>query len=203
MPDDRRHPPRSGHGHGQRLGRVPTPPDDELRESLELLATVAASVSDRVEGQSAALDRMAKVLAETRTAAFAARKHTDPERTAEQVAAQVERYVLPSAENLGKVVLGLARETATTARVMDEARALRRDMDTLKAHEDREAARWRDRRRTLLLWGVPVLLALLLLTALLAPRALALDESLCTLVGGLPLGDGSATRPGCWFPALW
>ena len=97
----------------------------------------------------------------------------------------------------------MARETATTARVMEEARALRRDMDTLKAHEAREATRWRDRRRTLLLWGAPVLLALLLLTALLAPRALALDESLCALVGGLPLGDGSATRPGCWFPALW
>ena len=46
--------------------------DLELREALELLATVAASVSDRVDGQTDALDRMAKALTETRTVAFAA-----------------------------------------------------------------------------------------------------------------------------------
>ena len=54
------------------------------------MASLVASVSDRVEGQAGALDRMSKVLAETRTAAFATRKHTDPAGYADQVAAQVE-----------------------------------------------------------------------------------------------------------------
>ena len=51
MPDDRR-PLRSGL-------------DPELRKALELFATVSASVSDRVDGQTDALDRVAKALAET------------------------------------------------------------------------------------------------------------------------------------------
>lgn len=74
---------------------------------------------------------------------------------------------------------------------------------TLKQREARDATRWRDHRRTLLFWGAPVLLVLLLLAAAFGPRALALDTGLCALVGGLPVGGSSDPRPGCWFPPLW
>ena len=169
---------------------------------MELLATVAASVSDRVEDQSTALDRMSKVLAETRTAAFAARKHTDPARTAEQVAGQVRAHVLLTARSLAETALDLTRGAAAASEVMQEVHALRRDMDTLKAHEAREAARW---RRRLLLWGPSALLAVMLLTAIAAPRLLAAHEGLCELVGstwteGSHLSDGHSS---CWFDAWW
>ena len=192
MPDDRRRPPRP-----------PDPPDDELRESLELLATVAASVSDRVEGQSAALDRMAKVLAETRSAAFAARNHTDPAHTAEQVATQVRAHVLPTARSLAETALDLTRGAAAASKVIHEVHALRQDMASLKAHEDREAVRW---RRRLMLWGPSALLVVMLLTAIAAPRLLAAHEGLCEIVGttwseGSTISDGR--RSSCWFDAWW
>ena len=56
----------------------PALPDDELRETLELLSTVMASVSDRVDAQTGVLDRVNKTATEARQAAFAARSQTDP-----------------------------------------------------------------------------------------------------------------------------
>lgn len=52
--------------------------DDELRETLDMIGTVLASVSDRVDGQTDALDRLVKTATEARQAAFAARSQTDP-----------------------------------------------------------------------------------------------------------------------------
>lgn len=115
MPDDRR--PRG------RPPRPPDPPDDQLREALELLATITASVSDRVDGQTDALDRMAKALAETRTAAFAARKQTDPARTADQVAAQVEHRLGHLLGDLRKSTTALGQKTATAGRTLDDLHA--------------------------------------------------------------------------------
>ena len=60
----------------------PALPDDELRETLELLSTVMASVSDRVDAQTGVLDRVNKTATEARQAAFAARSQTDPKNTA-------------------------------------------------------------------------------------------------------------------------
>lgn len=119
MPDDRRRtsPSNADPAHGRRVGRAPAPLDPELRETLELLATVAASVSDRVEGQSAALDRMAKVLAETRTAAFAARKQTDPRLHADQVASLVE-------DRLGRTLAVLHQNASRLGQEADRARRL-------------------------------------------------------------------------------
>lgn len=56
----------------------PAPPDDELRETLDLLSTVMASVSDRVDANTQVLDRLNKTATEARQAAFAAKAQTDP-----------------------------------------------------------------------------------------------------------------------------
>lgn len=77
MPDDRR-PPGSGL-------------DPELRESLELMAALVASMSDRLEGQADALDRVAGVLAETRAATFALRERMDPRVYVEELGRLADR----------------------------------------------------------------------------------------------------------------
>lgn len=53
--------------------------DADLRETLDLLSTVVASVSDRMDSQTQAIDRLTKTAAGTRQAAFAARSQTDRE----------------------------------------------------------------------------------------------------------------------------
>ena len=176
----------------------PAPLDPELREALELLATVFASVSNRVDGQTDALDRMAKALAETRTAAFAARKHTDPARTADQVAAQVEHRLSETLRALARTSNLLAQETDKNRRPLDDDRALGRDATRLKVREAEHAARW---RRRLLAWAAPALLALLLFATLLAPRLLAASDALCTLAGASWF-EGAYGRS-CAFYALW
>ena len=46
--------------------------DDDLRETLDLLATAVASISDRVDDHTRVLDRVNKTATEARSAAFAA-----------------------------------------------------------------------------------------------------------------------------------
>ena len=69
---------------------APALPDAELRETLDLLSTVVASVSDRVDNQGNAIDKLTKTAAATRQAAFAAQKQTDPERYGEIIAGTVD-----------------------------------------------------------------------------------------------------------------
>ena len=176
-------------------------PDAELRESLELMATLVASVSDRVDGQAGALDRMSKVLAETRTAAFTARKQTDPAGYADQVARQVETRLGRALATLIQTANTLDQKTAHAGRVLQEAERTASDAKRAAAFEKSQAAAWRERRRRLLLWAAPALLALLLLTTLLGPRLLAASDVLCTLAGASWF-EGAYGRS-CAFYALW
>ena len=188
MPDDRR-PPRSGL-------------DPELREALELLATVAASVSDRVDGQTDALDRVAKALAETRTAAFAARKQTDPRLHADQVAGQVEHRLGDTLRALRQSTSSLGQHTDRAGRAFQDLQGHVAGAKRAAACEEWEARDWRRRRRRLVLWAAPALLALLLLTALLAPRAMAAHEALCALAGAT-WWQSDATGQGICAFAAW
>ena len=185
MPDDRR-PSRSGL-------------DPELREALELLATVSASVSDRVDGQTDALDRMAKALAETRTAAFAARKQTDPALHADRVAAQVEGRLGDTLRALRQSAGSLGGHTDRAGRAFQDLQDHVVGAKHAAAREAWEAREWRRQRRRLALWAAPALLALLLLTALLAPRAMAAHETLCSLAGATWWQDDATTRTACTF----
>ncbi|MGB3556145.1 MAG: hypothetical protein WBA25_16070, partial [Jannaschia sp.] len=64
--------------------------DEDLRETLELLSTVMASVSDRVDDQTGALDRINKTATEARQAAFAAKAQTDPKHYGELVGQAID-----------------------------------------------------------------------------------------------------------------
>ena len=176
-------------------------PDAELRESLELMATLVASMSDRLEAQTDALDRVAKVLAETRTAAFAARKPVDPTAYAERFAEIAERRLQNTAGALQHAGQELARRTHEANAALRDA-ALQAGAKIALAHQEHEAARaWRDRRRQFLNWAGPALLVFLLLTAMLVPRLMAASPILCSLVGG---NWYPGTRgPTCAFTALW
>ncbi|MEH6523947.1 hypothetical protein [Sulfitobacter sp.] len=68
----------------------PAPMDDELRESLDLLATVMASVSNRVDANTQVLDRLNKTATEARQAAFAAKAQTDPKAYGELVGETID-----------------------------------------------------------------------------------------------------------------
>ena len=57
---------------------LPALSDDELRETLDLMATAIASMSNRIDDLTTVADKQIKVSTEARIAAFAARDQTDP-----------------------------------------------------------------------------------------------------------------------------
>mgnify|MGYP001233222247 CR=1 FL=1 len=59
----------------------PTLSDNDLRETLDLMATAVASMSDRIDDLTVVADKQIKVATEARIAAFAARDQTNPKNT--------------------------------------------------------------------------------------------------------------------------
>ena len=59
---------------------LPALSDDDLRETLDLMATAVASMSDRIDDLTAVADKQIKVATEARIAAFAARDQTNPKK---------------------------------------------------------------------------------------------------------------------------
>lgn len=157
----------------------PALPDDELRETLDLLSTVIASVSDRVDNQGDLLNRLTKTAAETRQAAFAARSQTDPELYGEVIAETVQSQTRGALERIVKAGILLTNETEKTARVLEQAKedkwAVLRDV------RDREEKA--DRLKHLLPWfGLCAVILALGLTVLL-PRFLASNSATCAVLG--------------------
>ena len=83
--------------------------DDELRETLDLLSTVLASVSDRVDTQTEVLDRLNKTATEARQAAFAAKAHTDPKRYGEMVGIALADHIGATLNRLGATGVELSK----------------------------------------------------------------------------------------------
>ena len=61
--------------------------------TVELLSTVMASVSDRVDAQTDVLDRVNKTPTEARQAAFAAMAQTDPKRYGELIGETIDGWI--------------------------------------------------------------------------------------------------------------
>ena len=159
----------------------PSLSDDELRETLELLSTVMASVSDRVDDQTKALDRINKTATEARQAAFAAKAQTDPERYGALVGQTIDGHLSETLQRLEYATNHLDRGTKQTAEVLGQARQDQRD--TLRSISNREERLrdWQARWPWFALGAV--VLALAMSVAL--PRFLASYPSTCALIGGV------------------
>ena len=90
--------------------------EDELRETLDLLATVMASLSDRVDAQGDALDKLARVSAETRQAAFQARAQSDMGPVAEALSKTIAGALQPLQAEMRHVGQSARQERETTVR---------------------------------------------------------------------------------------
>lgn len=98
MPDDDDTPstpsPRPN-GSGPSDPRLVTFDAAELHETLDMLGILVASMSDRIDGQAATLDKLTKTAAETRTAAFHAKAQMDMKPVADAIAQALEKTITP------------------------------------------------------------------------------------------------------------
>ncbi|WP_299616772.1 hypothetical protein [uncultured Tateyamaria sp.] len=153
--------------------------DDELRETLDLMATAVASMSDRIDALGAAADKQIKVSTEARIAAFAARDQTDPKKYGELIGQTVHARLSDSLKRLDAA-------SADVLRGVQHAQASHQETTT--AHSDtlrlmNEHRRERQKDRKLLPWVSlgAVVLALVLTVTL--PRFMASNASMCAVLG--------------------
>lgn len=160
----------------------PAPPssDAELRETLDLLGTLMASVSDRVDAQTEALDRVSKTAAEARQAAFAARAQTDPKLFGAAMGEATRTGLAPATNTIREANALLLRGVELAHTELKDAGATKKEL-LKRLLAEYERLRWWRRRLPILALGALVLLTLLTLAL---PRFVALHPAGCWLLGG-------------------
>lgn len=157
--------------------------DAELRETLDLLSTVIASVSDRVDSQGSAIDRLTKTAAETRQAAFAARSQTDPELYGKVIAEEVLQKLGRAVVTIGQAGVLIDRSAEEAARVFERAKQLANEERYTLYREIREREKKADRLKRYLPWFAVGAVVLALGLTIAVPRFYASNLSTCTVIG--------------------
>lgn len=154
--------------------------DDELRETLDMVGTVLASVSDRVDAHTGTMDRLVKTATEARQAAFAAQNQTDPEQYGNLVGQAVAGKITDPLNHMIRVANVLSEQSRHTEAVLKKA-----EQDKWQILNDvRERERQADRLKRNLPWfGLTALFVALTLTIAL-PRFSAVNSTTCTVFGG-------------------
>lgn len=117
--------------------------DVALRETLDLLGQVVASMSARLDKQGEQIEAMAKAVEKTRSAAKRTEQQTDPAAYARFIGAEVEKALNGVLDEFAGAVLTIRKDHETTAARLKELEQaeeaalarLRQDLDA--------AARWR------------------------------------------------------------
>ncbi|MES0864819.1 hypothetical protein ABLN87_20910 [Ruegeria sp. SCPT10] len=154
--------------------------DEELRETLDMVGTVLASVSDRVDDQTRVLDRVYKTATEARQAAFAAQNQTDPEHYGDLVGHAINARVRGPLEAMSQVADALGAQSRHTDAVLKKA-----EQDKWDVFKDiREQERKIERFKTCLPWFGLGAVVLALALAVMLPRFSAINSTTCAVFGG-------------------
>ncbi|MBV0893148.1 hypothetical protein KTN05_15130 [Paracoccus sp. Z118] len=141
-----------------------TPPpalsDVALRETLDLLGQVVASMSARLDSQGEQIEALVEAVEKTRSAANRTEQQTDPAAYARFIGSEVEKVLDKVLDEFAGAVLTIRKDHETTAARLKELEQaeeaalerLRRDLDA--------AVRWR--RRVPWVWAGAVFTALAL-----------------------------------------
>ncbi|SFU18926.1 hypothetical protein [Sedimentitalea nanhaiensis] len=157
----------------------PAPRDDELRETLDLMATAVASMSNRIDGLTTVAKKQIEVSTEARIAAFAARDQTNPKKYGELIGQTVDGRIADSLNRLNKaagtLLSGVERSNASFQETTTA------HSDTLRLIADLREKQRQDRRWLPWVGLGGIVLALVLTVTL--PRFLASTPTACALIG--------------------
>ena len=154
---------------------------DELRETIDLLATVVASVSNRVNAHGEILDQVNQSSAEARQAAFAASSQTDPKKYGTLIAETVDGNLRESLLLVQQAGQSLMKRTELTKAAMKQAEDSAQTILKKIEHREEQAARSK-RNQPWLITGA-ALLGIALAVAL--PRFLASNATTCAAIGAV------------------
>ena len=158
--------------------------DADLAETLDLLATVVASVSDRVDAQTAALDRLTKTTAEARQAAFAAQSQTDPMLFAKPIGQAVREQLEIPLDRLDALHVGFSDNSRQSLHRLSELVTAKADLLHALQAETAKAQRWSKRLPFMAISA----LVLVLVLSITLPRVFTTNPTLCVILGGDAVG---------------
>ena len=158
--------------------------DADLAETLDLLATVVASVSDRVDAQTAALDRLTKTTAEARQAAFAAQAQTDPKLFTKPIGQAVREHLEMPLDRLFHLQAGFSDTSRQALHRLEELATAKADLLHVLQTETAKAQRWNKR---IPFMAIGALVLVLVLTAIVL-RVFATNPTVCAILGGEAVG---------------
>lgn len=161
----------------------PKPPalsDAELRETIDLLSTVVASMSGRIDAQTKTLDTLVQAAELTQKAALTAKAQTDPRRFAEELGNKIDApiwKIIDAFSRLHNLQLDDARSAKKQAQDLLEAQRDTHDKihDWAREHIARKKH----------IWFIALLTLVIALSLSIAlPRFLAGTGWGCKAVGG-------------------
>lgn len=117
--------------------------DIALRETLDLLSRVVASMSARIDTQGERIEALTAALEETRAAALTAAERTDHRAYARLMSREVDEVVGPVLDAFADVVVNLRKEHEVTARRLRDLEQAEGAMLEQLRQEVHAAARWR------------------------------------------------------------
>ena len=166
-----------------------------LRETLDLLGTVVASMAEKLDRHGQILADVQKAASEGRDAAQAAKAHSDPQRYGRHIGQELDKALDATLDRLEGLQSGLTTDRDETRRSLNEL--VRQEEAVLQhLHDDLEkAGRWKRRIPFIALFGL--VLALGLTIAL--PRFLAGKATSCAVLGGEWLKENQSGRLACVF----
>lgn len=124
----------------------PVPPalsDIALRETLDLLGQVVASMSARLDKQSEQIEALAKAVEKARAAAKRTEQQTDPAAYARFIGAEVENALDKVLDEFAGAVLTIRKDHETTAARLKELEQAEEAALACLRQEIDAAARWR------------------------------------------------------------
>jgi hypothetical protein len=117
--------------------------DIALRETLDLLSRVVASMSARIDTQGERIEALATALEETRMAALTAAERTDHRAYAKLIGREVEEVLGPVLDAFADVVGNLHKEHEVTAKRLRELEQAEGAMLEQLRSEVHAVAQWR------------------------------------------------------------
>ena len=159
--------------------KFPALSDDELRETLDLMATAVASMSNRIDGLATIANKQIAVSTEARIAAFAARDQTNPEKYGELIGQTVDGGIADSLTHLNKAAGVLLDSAERSSASFQETTT--QHSNTLRLIQELREKQQSDKRWLPWVGLGAVVLALVLTVAL--PRFLASNAASCAVLG--------------------
>lgn len=158
---------------------LPALSDDELRETLDRLAALSLDMSDRLEEQTKAINRISTATSEARRAAQAAKDQTNPENYGELVGATIDGKINDNLARMGRMATDLLKVSNRTQEVLKKAE----DDQSATLRDIWEREQKADRLKSRLPWFGLGVLVLALVMSVLLPRFLASNASACAVLG--------------------